>query len=114
MNKFRKFLLIAFYVAAFVLLVYLIQMYGIEPLRNAVESMGFWAPLGILLLRGISIILPALPSSAYSLLAGSLLGFKTGYITIVLADFVFFGWAQLHFLRNRAKPKRALRFSRWC
>ena len=52
MNKFRKYLLIAFYVAAFVLLVYLIQMYGIEPLRNAVESMGFWAPLGIFVLRG--------------------------------------------------------------
>ncbi len=64
-------------------------MYGIEPLRNAVEGMGIWAPLGIMLLRGISIILPALPSSAYSLLAGSLLGFKTGYITIVWADFVF-------------------------
>ncbi len=33
--------------------------------------------------------MPALPSSAYSLLAGSLLGFKTGYVTIVLADLIF-------------------------
>ncbi len=89
MNKLRKFFLIAFWVGAFVVLVYLIQRYGIEPLRNAVESMGIWAPLGIMLLRGISIILPALPSSAYSLLAGSLLGFKTGYVTIVLADLIF-------------------------
>ena len=89
MNKLRKFFLIAFWVGAFVVLVYLIQTYGIEPLRNAVESMGIWAPLGIMLLRGISIILPALPSSAYSLLAGSLLGFKTGYVTIVLADLIF-------------------------
>ena len=89
MNKLRKFLLIAFWVGAFVVLVYLIQTYGIEPLRNAVESMGIWAPLGIMLLRGISIILPALPSSAYSLLAGSLLGFKTGYLTIVFADLIF-------------------------
>ena len=81
--------MIEFWVGAFVVLVYLIQVYVIEPLRNAVEGMGIWAPLGIMLLRGISIILPALPSSAYSLLAGSLLGFKTGYLTIVFADLIF-------------------------
>ena len=51
--------------------------------------MGIWAPLGIFLLRGVIIILPALPSSAYSLLAGSLLGFQKGYITIVVSDVVF-------------------------
>lgn len=89
MQNLRKFFFVAFFVAAFVLLVSLIQTYGIEPLRNAVESMGIWAPFGIMLLRGISIILPALPSSAYSLLAGSLLGFKTGYLTIVIADLIF-------------------------
>ena len=88
-KRFRKFLVITSVVSAVVILLYLIQTYGIEPLRNAVESMGIWAPLGIMLLRGISIILPALPSSAYSLLAGSLLGFKTGYITILLADLIF-------------------------
>ncbi len=89
MRKFRKFILIVFFVGAVVLLLSLLQTYGIEPLRNTVENMGVWAPIGILILRGISIILPALPSSAYSLLAGSLLGFKTGYITIVLADLIF-------------------------
>ncbi len=89
MKRLRKFLQIAFYSGLFVLCVYFIQRYGIEPLRNAVDSMGIWAPLGIMLLRGVSIILPALPSSAYSLLAGSLLGFKTGYVTIVLADLIF-------------------------
>ena len=60
--------------------------------------MGFWAPLGILMLRGISVILPALPSSVYSLLAGSLLGFKTGYLTIFLSDLIF---CQLAFLIAR-------------
>ncbi len=89
MSKFRKFVLIVFVVGVVVVLLSLLQTYGIEPLRNTVENMGIWAPLGILILRGISIILPALPSSAYSLLAGSLLGFKTGYITIVLSDFIF-------------------------
>ena len=89
MRQLRKVLLIVLSVVAFILLVFLIQTFGLEPLRNAVKNMGIWAPLGILILRGISIILPALPSSAYSLLAGSLLGFQKGYITIVLADLIF-------------------------
>ncbi len=89
MKKIRKFLSIAFFVGVVVLSVWLIQTYGIAPLRDAVEEMGIWAPFGILMLRGVSVILPALPSSVYSLLAGSLLGFKTGYITIVLSDLIF-------------------------
>ena len=89
MNKIQKFLTIVFFVAIFVVLIYFIQNYGIEPLRNKVESMGIWAPFGIFVLRGVSIILPALPSSAYSLLAGSLLGFQKGYVTIVFSDIVF-------------------------
>ena len=89
MKKFRRFLSITFIVGLIILLVSLIQTYGIGPLRDAVEEMGIWAPLGILMLRGISVILPALPSSVYSLLAGSLLGFKKGYLTIVLSDLIF-------------------------
>ena len=89
MLKLRKFLSILFFVAIAILLIYIIQNYGIEPLRTQVANMGIWAPLGIFILRGISIILPALPSSAYSLLAGSLLGFQTGYFTILISDMVF-------------------------
>ena len=89
MPAFKKGLKIAAILALFVLAVVALQRYGIEPLRTVVEGMGFWAPLGIFLLRGLSIILPALPSSIYSLLAGSLLGFKTGYLTIVLSDLLF-------------------------
>ena len=89
MPAFKKGVKIAAILALFVLAVVALQRYGIEPLRTAVEGMGFWAPLGIFLLRGVSIILPALPSSIYSLLAGSLLGFKTGYLTIVLSDLLF-------------------------
>ena len=89
MRKIRKFLSIVLIVGIVIFIVSFIQIYGIEPLRSAVEEMGIWAPLGIFALRGISVILPALPSSVYSLLAGSLLGFKTGYITIVLSDLVF-------------------------
>ena len=89
MNKIQKFLTVIFFIAIFVVLIFFIQNYGIEPLRNKVESMGIWAPFGIFVLRGVSIILPALPSSAYSLLAGSLLGFQKGYVTIVFSDIVF-------------------------
>ena len=89
MNKLQKFLSIVFFVAIFILLIYFIQNYGVEPLREKVEMMGIWAPFGIFILRGLSIILPALPSSAYSLLAGSLLGFQKGYITIIFSDIVF-------------------------
>ena len=42
-----------------ILIVYYLQKYGIEPLKEAVQSMGIWAPLGIAFLRGISIVLPA-------------------------------------------------------
>ena len=89
MNKFQKFLSIVFFIAILVILFVFIQNYGIEPLKDKVNSMGVWAPFGIFILRGISIILPALPSSAYSLLAGSLLGFQKGYITIIFSDIVF-------------------------
>ena len=88
-KKLRKYLLIALIVAVFVLILFLVQTYGIEPLRNRVEGMGIWAPFGIMILRGVSVIFPALPSSVYSLLAGSLLGFKSGYITIFLSDLIF-------------------------
>ena len=84
MQGFRKALKIIFAIIALVLVVFYLQRYGIEPLQAAVKKMGIWAPLGLFFLRGISIILPALPSSVYSLLAGSLLGFKIGYLTIIL------------------------------
>ena len=51
MNKLQKFLSVVFFIAIFVVLIYFIQNYGIEPLRNKVESMGIWAPFGIFILR---------------------------------------------------------------
>ena len=78
MPKIKTGIKIALITIFLILIVYYLQKYGIEPLKEAVQSMCIWAPLGIALLRGISIVLPALPSSVYSLLAGSLLGFETG------------------------------------
>ena len=89
MSRLKTALKISAWIAVFVVVVVYLQRYGIAPLQNAVNEMGFWAPLGLFVLRGISIILPALPSSVYSLLAGSLLGFKVGYLTIILSDLVF-------------------------
>ena len=89
MSRLKTALKISAWIAVFVVAVVYLQRYGIAPLQNAVNEMGFWAPLGLFVLRGISIILPALPSSVYSLLAGSLLGFKVGYLTIILSDLVF-------------------------
>ena len=94
-KKVLKIAKIAVYTALFVVAVVFLQRYGIAPLQEAVKQMGWWAPVGLFVLRGVSIILPALPSSVYSLLAGSLLGFKVGYLTIILSDLVFCGAAFL-------------------
>ncbi len=59
---------------------------GVERIRDSVEQMGAWAPLGILSLRAVSIVFPAIPSTVYSLLAGALLGFGPGLGVIVIAD----------------------------
>ena len=89
MSRLKTGLKVSAWVAVFIVAVVYLQRYGIAPLQSAVNDMGIWAPLGLFLLRGVSIILPALPSSVYSLLAGSLLGFKAGYFTIILSDLVF-------------------------
>tara|TARA_Y100001968_G_scaffold127734_1_gene116587 strand:- start:1009 stop:1662 length:654 start_codon:yes stop_codon:yes gene_type:complete len=77
---------VSIFIGSFVLVFYLINTYGIQKLRSSVDSMGALAPIGLFSLRSISIIIPALPSTAYSILAGALLGFKKGIITICLAD----------------------------
>ncbi|BDM78989.1 TVP38/TMEM64 family protein [Acaryochloris marina MBIC10699] len=70
-------------------LIWLIQQYGMERIRANVAHMGVWAPIGIFALRFISVVIPALPSTAWSLLAGSVLAnFWTALITVVLADVI--------------------------
>lgn len=59
---------------------------GVERIRDSVEQMGAWAPMGILGLRAISIVFPVIPSTVYSLLAGALLGFGPGLGVVVIAD----------------------------
>jgi len=66
--------------------VILIQRYGVAQLRSQVEQWGVWAPIGIFLLRFTSVVIPALPGTAYAILAGGLLGFGKGAAVICFAD----------------------------
>ena len=80
----RKLLILISVVA----LAILVQSYGLTTLRTQVERMGVRAPLGVFTLRSVSIIFPALPSTAYSILAGTLLGFPIGVFTIIASDLI--------------------------
>ncbi|WP_413429183.1 TVP38/TMEM64 family protein [Synechococcus sp. Cu2B8-bc1011] len=108
MQRLRKIIGISTVVALAIVLLHLAHTHALEPLRAQVESMGVWAPLGIVALRGISILLPALPSSVYSLLAGALLGFETGLITIYITDLVFCQIAFLVAKRYGQEPVKKL------
>ena len=108
MQRLRKIIGVSVVVALAIVVLHLAHTHALEPLRAQVEGMGLWAPLGIVALRGISIILPALPSTAYSLLAGALLGFETGLITIFITDVVFCQIAFAVAKRYGQKPVQAL------
>lgn len=108
MQRLRKIIGVSVVVALAIVVLHLAHTHALEPLRAQVEGMGLWAPLGIVALRGISILLPALPSSAYSLLAGALLGFETGLITIFITDVVFCQIAFAVAKRYGQKPVQAL------
>lgn len=69
-----------------VLAVVLINRYGMSALRMQVERMGIWAPVGLFALRFSSVVIPALPGTAYSILAGGLLGFQKGLAVVCLSD----------------------------
>jgi uncharacterized membrane protein YdjX (TVP38/TMEM64 family) len=88
MNKtLRKVLKFVLIVGCVAIAIWLIQQYGIEKLRAYVKYMGVWAPMGIFGLRFISVVIPALPSAGWSLLAGSLFpNFWIALATVFLAD----------------------------
>ncbi len=59
---------------------------GKDDIRLYVEQLGILAPLGLFALRFSSVVIPALPGTAYSVLAGGLLGFWQGLAVMCLAD----------------------------
>ena len=71
---------------ATIAMIWFIQRYGLSQLRANVESLGVWAPIALFFLRFTSVVIPALPGTAYSVLAGGLLGFSEGLLVICLAD----------------------------
>lgn len=81
--KILKYLAIALVV---ILAIWLINHFGVTQLRDQIDQLGVWAPLGIFLLRFTSVLIPALPGTAYSVLSGGLLGFAQGLLVICLAD----------------------------
>lgn len=81
------FLVLALFVAVPIIA---LQRLGIDKaqIQAAVERMGLWAPLGLFALRFTSVVIPALPGTAYSVLAGGLLGFGQGLVIVCLSDFL--------------------------
>ena len=80
-GKILQFVAIA---VVFIALAVLLHKYGMAPIRANVERMGVWAPLGLFALRFSSVLVPALPGTAYSLAAGALLGFPKGLAVVCL------------------------------
>ncbi len=68
--------------------IWFVNRVGIEQVRANVDQLGVWAPLAVISLRMVSIVIPALPSTAYSILSGVLFGFVQGIIAIAIADFI--------------------------
>lgn len=68
--------------------IWFVNRVGIDQLRANVAQFGIWAPFMILLLRLTSIVLPALPGTAYAILSGAVFGFVQGLIVIAIADFL--------------------------
>ncbi|MGC1307921.1 MAG: VTT domain-containing protein [Phormidesmis sp.] len=61
---------------------------GKAEIQAYVEQLGVWAPIGLFGLRFTSVLIPALPGTAYSVLAGGLLGFGKGLAVVCLSDFL--------------------------
>lgn len=87
-NKLVKIAQFALIILVVALGVRFVNQVGIEQIRSNVKQFGSWAFLIVGGLRLTSVIIPALPGTAYSILAGGLLGFVPGLITICLADII--------------------------
>lgn len=86
--KIIKLIELSLIVLLVVLAIWFVNRVGIEQIRANVAQFGIWAPLVVMLLRLSSIVLPVLPGTAYSILAGGLFGFWQGLIIIAIADLI--------------------------
>lgn len=88
-RRFRKIISFVAIASLVVGIIVLLNYYGMGQLRAKVEAVGVgWAMLGLFLLRFSSVVIPALPGTAYSILAGGLLGFWPGLAVVCVSDFL--------------------------
>jgi uncharacterized membrane protein YdjX (TVP38/TMEM64 family) len=90
-SKKKKLIKIAQFVLTILIVVlgiWFVNRVGSEEIRSNIKQLGGWAFLAVGGLRLTSVIIPALPGTAYSLLAGGLFGFVPGLITICMADLI--------------------------
>lgn len=87
-NKLIKIIQFSLIIVVITLAIWSIDHLGIEQIRLSVGQMGIWGFVAIGGLRLTSVIIPALPGTGYSILAGGLFGFIPGLIIICVADFV--------------------------
>ena len=78
----------SFYIFIIIFSIILLQIYGLNNIKSNLIDNSLFTVIALFLLRSSSIIIPALPGTAYSILAGTLFGFQTGYIVICLADLI--------------------------
>ena len=81
-----KWLRLSSAVVLIVLVTWVVHKVGVTQLRAQVDELGVWAPLGVLALRFTSVLIPALPGTAYSILAGGLFGLPQGLAVVAVAD----------------------------
>ncbi len=70
------------------IIIYCLLYYDIDSIKLYIIGLGAMAPIGIFFLRFTSVIIPILPSTAYSLLAGFLFGFQHGIVLICISDLI--------------------------
>ncbi len=91
MNKLaRKIIGVVVILALVILPIVFLNRVGLNEgtIRTYIEQMGIWVPLALFALRFTSVLIPALPSEAYSILTGGLLGFPKGLLVVCVSDFL--------------------------
>ncbi|MEL6441606.1 MAG: VTT domain-containing protein [Cyanobacteria bacterium J06621_8] len=87
-NRLKNIIKYAAIAIVVILGIWLANRYGIEEIRENVDRLGVWAYLLVGALRLTSVVIPALPGTAYSVLSGALFGLLPGLVVICLADLI--------------------------
>ncbi len=89
-KKLSKISLFGLAVGILAVSIWLIRKLDEEPLKSQielyVEQLGPWAPVGIFVLRLVSVVIPIIPGVPQALLAGKILDYPTALGTIVVSD----------------------------